>query len=763
MQDLNAQDSILSSSISATLYNTSAFPQELKSIPYWLLWKAQENENRTKILKIPVSGSSWPTQRVLFSNLPTPLPNQGYGFIYSAEHPYVCIDVDNATRTNALLVEALKSYSEWSPSQKGAHVIVQVDDKAQLIEAFGSQVHNKTEERDLYISSGYVTLTGRLLSIPQASSIRLIPASDLIPLLNTYFSKKNKLVSIPFLEDTNKDIQQQIQNISSARMPTQEKFTQNLIEKVLAALPVQYLPDNAFVDFPLINLDDPNPPEARTPWLIVGQALHDTYDGSLQGLMMWQNWSKKGSKYDEQAIMACWRSYSTAVEPRYTFATVLKLFNAQRPQYPDMLYKPDKPPMPLSTDLNISTYCKFARVRARYNVVTGLVETIFDPRYIPSVLEFAPTTHVISDIDFAASLLESEFIKQGFRDNSTLRKTRRILSVYAQANHYSPITDYFTNTLHPWDKRSRIPELVATISDSASHPEYAIYVRKWLIQVMAAVFTTRERPNQLNNVLILQGDQGVGKTFWVQSLFPPALRQYCISSKSIVMSQFRNDMVKLNMELTNTLICNINEIDTVFASKTFSEFKQFLDNTVDKIVLPYGATPTEVLRRTVFIGSTNLEQIFVDSTGNRRFMLIKSASFNYKHHIDLDQLWAEAYHLYQQGETWWLDPDRDKQVVIAQQEANQLAMAAADSDMLDLLDNTFDGTQPIARWQYYTFPRVKALLGLPSGKASSKQKDTLVHWLRCAQPKVSPAVLAVKPASQSMPWRYLCPPLRAET
>jgi predicted P-loop ATPase len=368
-----------------------------------------------------------------------------------------------------------------------------------------------------------------------------------------------------------------------------------------------------------------------------------------------------------------------------------------------------------------------------------------------------------ADPKWASYLIDSEMMKHGTRDGTVRQKAKGLLVIMAAETVYNPITEHFTKVLKPWDKTSRIPQLMDTI-DCAKQDltQYTVYVRKWLIQVMAAVFTTYERPNRLNNVLILQGEQGVGKTMWVESLFPPALQRYCVGSKSVNMSQFRNDMVKLGMELTNTLICNINEIDTVFSPKTYSEFKQFLDKTVDKVVLPYGAASTDVLRRTVFIGSTNKYQIFSDTTGNRRFMLINAESYNFKHDIDLNQLWAEAYYYYKQGETWWLD---DESILAQQRTTNAVALDGMDEMLLDKLDNMFDTTNPASHptWEIYTFPRISALLSLNLQRNSFEfrmAKRTIAFWLNMIVPGVS---LVKVPKHQGAAWTCKLPKLKIES
>lgn len=716
-----------------TEHQTALIPQQLVESDHWLIWQPIWSDPKEKYLKVPTT-SSWQQLRQSFSSLPFPLPSgHGYGFIFAPTHNFICVDVDDGSRLNFRLVQDLNSYAEWSPSRKGAHVIISTDDKQAIITAFGAAAHNTAEKRDLFVASGYCTITGQRLPIYQDTPIRHIPHKDLIGILSPYFTvrmqeQQHKLLSFP------------------KKATSSNPYPDPLVINTLSALPVRYLPDNAFIDFPVLNLDDPNPPEARAAWLTVGQALHNINEGNMTHLNLWIVWSQQGTKFDRDALIACWRSFGSAPS-EITFATILKLFHAQRPQFVDM---GGDPPRPKSTMTNIKAFMDFMKITGKHNLVTNELEISIPARYN----DLLPTVSVKA----VACLIDSELHNLGTRVGSCKQMAQELLISHALSKPYSPVQEYFDSLEH-WDFKTRIPTLVNSISCVEQDiPQYTLYLRKWLIQVMAAVYTSPEHPNRLNNVLILQGDQGIGKTLWVESLFPTGLKQYCVGSKSISMSQFRNDMVKLNMELTNTLICNINEIDTVFNSKTYSEFKQFLDNTLDKIVLPYGSSPTTLLRRTVFIGSTNKYQIFSDHTGNRRFWLINAQSFNPQHNIDLDQLWAEALYAYKTKEAWWLE---DTQAIKVQQTTNVKALRTMNEAVLDKLNNMFDPTLiPPSRWETYTFPRLTTLLGFqlrPNSEDFRVTKRTITQWLSA----VAPGHELVKlPKAQGTPWKCRMPPVR---
>jgi putative DNA primase/helicase len=86
--------------------------------------------------------------------------------------------------------------------------------------------------------------------------------------------------------------------------------------------------------------------------------------------------------------------------------------------------------------------------------------------------------------------------------------------------------------------------------------------------------------------------------------------------------------------------------------------KAFLTARTDHFRPPYGRRAADVPRQNVFAASTNDQQPFVDSTGNRRFWPVRCGQIDVEGiGRDRDQLWAEAYHLFKQGKVWWLDGD----------------------------------------------------------------------------------------------------------
>ncbi len=151
---------------------------------------------------------------------------------------------------------------------------------------------------------------------------------------------------------------------------------------------------------------------------------------------------------------------------------------------------------------------------------------------------------------------------------------------------------------------------------------------------------------QADYCLSLEGMQGLGKSTVLRIL---AGNNWFTDHVSDLASK------DSRIELLGKWIIELAELGPVRRSEN-ERVKQFLTARFDSYRPPYGRRTCQIPRQCVFAATFNDSTPFTDATGNRRFWPIACGRLNVKGlERDRDQLWAEAFKLYQTGALWWLD------------------------------------------------------------------------------------------------------------
>lgn len=209
-----------------------------------------------------------------------------------------------------------------------------------------------------------------------------------------------------------------------------------------------------------------------------------------------------------------------------------------------------------------------------------------------------------------------------------------------------------------WDGVDRVAALqdTLTVRDGFPVPMRDRVLRKWLISAVAAAL----KPSGFysKGVLTLQGAQSLGKSPWFMCLLPESLRQDYLLSGALLEPDNR-DSVKTAV---SHWITELGEVDATMRKADIARLKAFLSNPVDKLRLPYARTDSEFQRRTVFGASVNPEEFLQDETGNLRWWVLPVVAIDYRHGLDMQQVWAQVATYYEAGERWWLERDEEEQL-----------------------------------------------------------------------------------------------------
>jgi predicted P-loop ATPase len=195
----------------------------------------------------------------------------------------------------------------------------------------------------------------------------------------------------------------------------------------------------------------------------------------------------------------------------------------------------------------------------------------------------------------------------------------------------NPLLDYLDGL--QWDGKKRLDQWLTKYASADDTPLNRAFGRKTLI---AAVRRARRPGCKFDYLLVLEGDQGIGKSTLVLIL---AGGDEFYSDKAIIGCDAREQQEAIQ----GVWIYEIAELEGLHKAD-MNWMKTFLSRTHDKARPAFGRAVVNRPRQLIFIGSTNDPTYLRDTTGNRRWWPVK---LNGKIDLaalkrDRDQLWAEA-------------------------------------------------------------------------------------------------------------------------
>ncbi len=205
----------------------------------------------------------------------------------------------------------------------------------------------------------------------------------------------------------------------------------------------------------------------------------------------------------------------------------------------------------------------------------------------------------------------------------------------ADGHRYHEVREYLQGL--KWDGAPRIDHWLSMYLGAPDTEHSRLAGRKWLV---GAVLRVMRAPIKFDHVLILKGDQGIGKSTTFKILFDPWFTDAAFDLR---------DTQEAAMVMRGHWGCEFAELDS-FNRAEDNAAKAFFSRDRDVFRNPYGRRMQSVPRQQAFGGTVNHDAIFKDVSGNRRYWVIAAQRCDFEALAnDRDQLWAEAMHMAEAG------------------------------------------------------------------------------------------------------------------
>lgn len=235
-----------------------------------------------------------------------------------------------------------------------------------------------------------------------------------------------------------------------------------------------------------------------------------------------------------------------------------------------------------------------------------------------------------------------DYLEKSFNLGS-MTKVEDAKNIIFEKNKFHPVVEYIEG-LDEWDGVKRIESIFIDYlgaEDTMYHREVA------KIHLTAAVARVFQPGIKYDLAVFLVGKQGIGKSTFIAKV---AKNQEWFSDSVYTLKG--KEAAEL---IQGAWHVELGELSALRKADRDSA-KSFITKTDDVYRIPYSRNVSRFPRQCVFWGSTNESDFLRDPTGERRYLPIRCGSVEPTKDIfkdldeDVDQIWAEAYHLYKSGQ-----------------------------------------------------------------------------------------------------------------
>lgn len=319
----------------------------------------------------------------------------------------------------------------------------------------------------------------------------------------------------------------------------------------------------------------------------------------------------------------------------------------------------------------------------------------------PAIEEGGPTAYGPFPRPWAGedvSLVQA-YIQRAWIARAGRASVEEAMSAEAALRRFHPIRDWLATL--KWDGKSRLGTWLHKVFGAPDDAYHAAIGAKFLI---AAVRRVRQPGCKFDYMVVLEGDQGIGKSSAVKALFG---EEYF--SDAIPEELASRDAA---LALLGVWVLEFAEIQHLIRNEV-EVIKAFLSRSTDRYRPPYGKHYVERARQGVLIGTTNTTDYLRDTSGNRRIWPVRCQFAETEWLAEQrEQMWAEAAAREASGESVWLD-DNEVRDIAVQHQAERMS------------DDVWSG--PVEDWlvgkvEITTADALTSALGIPRERQSKKEE-----------------------------------------
>lgn len=298
------------------------------------------------------------------------------------------------------------------------------------------------------------------------------------------------------------------------------------------------------------------------------------------------------------------------------------------------------------------------------------------------------------------------------------QKVEDALALHAEKNAFHPVRSYINGL--KWDGVPRVETLLIDYFGAEDNAYTRAVSRITLSAAVARVF----QPGiKFDTALILVGPQGSYKSTFVKKL-----------GRDWFSDTFTTVSGKEAFEQTQgAWIIEMAELSGLRKAEVES-IKHFLSKDCDQFRAAYARVSEKYYRQCVFIGTTNNKDFLHDDTGNRRFLPVDVHTEKTRKSVpkdltpaEIDQIWAEAKVLYDNGEQLYLSGKAAELAVEAQHAHSEVDERAG------IIDDFLNRKYP-ANWNRLDINQRRIWLDDPLASNGTEQRDCVCIaeiWCEC--------------------------------